>query len=156
MTTSTITTWMGKLKTLLTGLANIGSTETLEAVFTNFELPATIDGGPATLITLRQGGYDWSLGGPLTAWHDVQISILYPGQILPEAHSKAAAFIEPVVHALAGDMTLDNTVRSMEPTPDGPLYTGPGQITYADKPHIGVVFHVRVYEEQSGSYTPAQ
>ncbi len=156
MTTATITTWMAKIKALLNGLANVDSTETIRAAFTNFELPAKLDGFPVALITLRQGGYEWSTGGPLTAWHDVQISLITSGQILPEAHSIAASFIEPTRDKLAGDMTLDATVREMAPTPEGPFYTGPGQITYAEQAYIGVIFHVRVYEEQSGSYTPAQ
>jgi len=143
-------TWMGTLKTKLAEISGLVQVHKYD------ELPGALLVFPSCIITLKEGGFSYGTGGPLLSEHDIQITIYTSAQILPEAHNVAASFIVPVRNKLAANMKLDNTVKAIMPTPEGPTYQGPGQITYADKVHVGVTFHYRVLEDETGGYTVSQ
>ena len=145
-----IATWMPKLKTKLSEVSGIREVRQYD------ELPAKLLVFPTILITLRDGWYRYGTGAPELSEHDIQITLYTSEQILPEAHNIAAGFIEPIRNKLAANMKLDSTVKAIMPTPEGPTYQGPGQITYAERPHIGVAFHYRVLEDETGAYAVSQ
>jgi len=139
--------WMPTLKTKLTEVSG------LLAVYPYNELPATLMNMPCAVITTRSGVFSYGLGEPALGEHDINIAIYTSAQILPEAHNVAAGFIGLVRDKLAANIKLGATVVKILPSPDGPTYEGPGQLLYGDKVHIGVVFHYRVYENETGDYT---
>ncbi len=141
-----LATWMGVLKTKLAEISGIKEVRKYD------ELPGALLVFPIALITLKAGSYSYGTGGPELAGYEIQITIYTSAQILPEAHNVAAGFIEPVRNKLAANMKLDGTVAAIKPTSEGPTFQGPGQITYADKPHVGVTFHYVVLEDETGSY----
>lgn len=142
-----IDAWMPTLKAKLVEIT------TLQAVYAYNELPATLMDMPCAVITTGPGDFRYGLGEPALGEHEVQIAIYTSAQILPEAHNVAAGFIGPVRNKLAANIKLGGTVVKILPSPDAPTYEGPGQILYADKTHIGVAFHYRVYENETGAYT---
>lgn len=139
-------TWMPVLKTKLAEISGIVQVHKYD------ELPGSIVVFPSILITLRTGHYEYSVGGKNEAEHDIQLSLFVSAQILPEAHSLAASFIEPLRAKLAANIKLGATIERILPTPEGPTYQGPGQITYADKLYVGVLFFYRVYENETGLF----
>jgi hypothetical protein len=145
-----IATWMPKLKTKLAEVSGLIQVHQYD------ELPATLLVFPCAIITLKLGSYSYGTGGPLLADHEIQITVYTSAQILPEAHNVAAGFIEPVRNKLAANMKLDGTVKAISPTSEGPTYQGPGQITYGDKAHVGVAFHYRIFEDETGTYPVSQ
>ena len=143
-------TWMPVLKTKL------GEVSGIKQVHKYDELPAALMVFPCAIITLREGDFGYGTGGPLLSTHDIQITIYTSAQVLPEAHNVAASYIVPVRNKLAANMKLDLTVKAIMPSPDGPTYQGPGQITYADKVHVGVTFFYQVLEDETGGYPVKQ
>ncbi len=139
--------WMPTLKAKLAEITG------MQAVYAYNELPASLMNMPCTVITTRSGNFRYGLGEPALGEHDIQITVYTSAQILPEAHNVATGFIELVRNKLAANMKLGATVTKILPTPDGPTYEGPGQILYADKAHVGVAFHYRVYENETNAYT---
>lgn len=142
-----IDAWMPTLKAKLAEISG------LQAVYPYNELPASLMNMPCAVITTGSGDFSYGLGEPALGEHEVQITIYTSAQILPEAHNVAAGFIGPVRNKLAANIKLGGTVVKILPSPDRPTYEGPGQIPYADKTHIGVAFHYRVYENETGAYT---
>lgn len=139
--------WMPTLKTKLAEITS------LTQVHSYNELPASLQAFPCAIITTRRGNFEYGLGSPAIAEHDVDIAIYTSDQILAEAHNVATGFIELVRDKLAASMQLGAAVVIIMPAPDGPTYEGPGQLLYADKRHTGVVFHYRVTENETGKFT---
>jgi di/tricarboxylate transporter len=76
--------------------------------------------------------------------------------VAPEAYAVAVPFIEKVRNALAADIQLGaNCEHCMPVTAPAPFYEGPGGITYGDKEHLGIIFHVIVKENESGDFPVA-
>jgi hypothetical protein len=145
----TIDSWMAVLE------ARVAEVTGLKKTFGYKSLPATFDGFPCAVILFKRGSFDYSVGGPALTTYEVQIVVFTSAQILGEAHSVAAGFIEPMRNKIAANMKLSGTVSLIGPSTEAPSFEGPGQIAYADKLHTGVSFNYRVEVNETGSYTPA-
>jgi len=139
--------WMPTLSTNMEAVAGIEQSHKYD------ELPSTIHVFPSMLILPMGGNQEYSKGGPNTAYHVVQMTLYVANQVLPEAYAVAVPFIELVRNALAADMQLGgNCVHCLPVTAPAPFYEGPGSITYGDKEHLGIIFHIIVKENESGDY----
>jgi hypothetical protein len=116
-------------------------------------LPAAIGNTPTMLIIPLEGEFDYGVGGPFIAHHEIQATLYITNQIVPAAYAKAVPFIERIRDKIAGDITLDSNVVHILPSSQAPFYDGPGGITYNGKQYLGVIFRFEVKERES--YTVA-
>lgn len=135
-----IENWMPVLK------AKIKEIQGLEGVRDYTDLPGSLQEFPLAIIMPTAGDLQYSAGGPCLMFTDVVITIYTAGQILPEAMSQAVPFISLVRDKLAANIQLNNTVHNIGPVSDGRWFEGPGQIEYANKNHVGIMFRYTVKE----------
>ena len=145
-----INDWMPTL------VANMESVAGIEQAHQYDDLPATIDVCPSMIILPIGGDQEYSVGGPNVAYHVVNMTLYVAVQVLPEAYAVAVPFIERVRNALAGDIQLGgNCAHCLPVTAPAPFYEGPGSITYGNKEHLGIIFHIIIKENESGDYPVA-
>ncbi len=127
----------------------------LEQVHVYDDLPAAILVWPSLIILPIQGRVDYGAGGPQTAHHELQLTAYVASQIAPEGYSTAVPLIEAIRNKLAANITLDGKVAHCLPSAEAAFYDGPGGIVYAGTMHMGIIFRIRVKENESGTYTVA-
>ena len=134
--------------------SNMAAVDGIKQAHIYSNLPATLSVFPSAIILPIAGDAEYSEGGPIKSYHNVQITVFVASQILPQANSIAVPFIEKVRNKLARDMTLNNTVEHCLPVGLGEnFYEGPGAVTYGDKVHMGIIFRVVVKEDEAGTFT---
>jgi hypothetical protein len=141
--------WMPTLKSKLAEITEI------REVRTYLQMPATIGVFPMLIILPVEGRYEYSLGGPQIAHHEVQLTLYTAGQLLPEAFGQAVPLIELVRNKLAANMSLGGTVVTILPSEAAPHYDGPGGVRYGDHVHVGIIFRYHVKEREAGAYPVA-
>lgn len=142
-----IENWMPTLR------AKVEEISGLEQVHDYTTLPGSLQAFPTAIIIPSGGRVEYSQGGPNIEYTDVLVTIYTAGQILPEAMSQAVPFITKVRDKLAGNIQLSGTVNLILPTTEGNWYDGPGQVEYAGKNHVGIIFRYTVKENVNGDFT---
>lgn len=112
-------------------------------------LPGNVQVFPTALIMPESGTQEGGMSAPGIALHNVQITVYFANQVLPEALSAAVPFIALVRNAIYADVTLGGTATYCLPASNGPFYEGPGGLVYGDKILCGIVFHVVVKEVEN-------
>lgn len=109
------------------------------------DLPGSIQVTPSAIILPTGGrvGYGEGVGWEYT---DVQLTIYTAMQILPEGLSEAVPFIAAVRNKMAANYKLNKKVDSCGPPEEGNFFDGPGQVEFAGKNHIGIIFRFTVKE----------
>lgn len=142
--------WMQTLRTNMEAVVGIEQAHKYD------ELPATLHVFPSILILPIGGDQEYSKGGPNVAYHVVNMTLYVTNQVSPEAYAVAVPFIELVRNALAADLQLGGNCEHCLPvTAPAPFYEGPGAISYGDKEHLGIIFHIIIKENESGDYPVA-
>ena len=137
-------------------VANMEAVAGIEQAHQYDNLPGTIWPTPSMIILPIGGDQEYSLGGPNVAYHVVNMTLYVANQVSPEAYAVAVPFIEKVRNALAADIQLGgNCAHCLPVTAPSPFYEGPGSITYGNKEHLGIIFHIIVKENESGTYVVA-
>jgi hypothetical protein len=141
--------WMPTLKSKLAEITEI------RQVHTYLEMPAALAAFPSLILLPVEGRYEYSVGGPQIAHHEVQLTLYTAGQLLPQAFGQAVPLIELVRNKLAANMSLDGTVVTILPSDAAPHYDGPGGVRYGDHVHVGIIFRYHVKEREAGAYPVA-
>lgn len=129
--------WMPALATQLTVTGIV-------QVHTYLDLPATLSVFPCLILLPQRGSQ--MFGGSFIAVHEVQVTLYIASQFLPEAYAVAVPFIELIRNALGSRIKLGlSSIDHAQPAP-GNFYEGPGNISYGDKNHLGIVFHLEIKE----------
>lgn len=139
--------WM---PTLATYMAQI---EGLAQVHTYVNLPGTLSVFPSMIILPVSG--DQMVGGPNISHHRVQATLYVASQILPEGYKTAVPFIKRTLTVLVAHIKLGGVVDHCYPAPPPEnWYSGPGEISYGDKKHLGIIFRLDVKEHETLTITP--
>lgn len=122
----------------------------VEQVHTYEDLPGTLTAFPCYVVMPISGTQSLSAGGLNIAVHQLRLTLYVSAQVIPEAAGRAVPFIARTRTALAANVTLGGLVAHMLPSgPPEKFYEGPGAITYADKPLMGINFTIEVKELES-------
>jgi hypothetical protein len=120
-------------------------------VFSYNEWPGALLSFPSTLIGTLGGSQDYSVGGPLIAFHNVTLWVYFTqGLSLSEAQAMAWPFVERVRNRFAANMQLNSKVDSFHP-PEHPalFYDGPGILEYAGRQFAGLIFNFLLKETET-------
>lgn len=140
--------WMPTLKTKLAAVTGV------QQVHIYSDLPGSIMVFPSIVVLPTSGDQDVSAGGPNIAHHSVQATLYVAGQVLPEAYGQAVPFIKLVRNKIAANITLDGLVEHCLPlAPPQDWYSGPGEVRYGDKVHVGIIFRLDVKEAETVTVT---
>lgn len=138
--------WMPNLKNALGGITGV------EQVHGYDDLPAVIRVTPCFVVLPLRGTFNYSSGGPNIGVHTLQATLYVSAQVLPESYSLAIPFIGRLVRQMAANVKLGGLIEHWGPTPDFPLYEGPGSVEYgADSQGapiklLGIIFRFEVKE----------
>lgn len=142
-----IPTWMSTLRT------NIEAISAIKEARTPDEFPGRLSAFPTALINVVQvPSWEFSLGGPILGFYDVDIVVYLAAQVLPEAYGRAYdSLLWDVRDKIASDIQLGGnaeSVRFLEPAMEGP-----GSIEYGTDTFIGLIYHIQVKVNEAGDYT---
>lgn len=138
--------WMPTLKTKVAAISGLIQVHTMD------ELPGSLEPFPSGIITVAGGHFEYAVGGPCIDVHEVQITLFFASQILPEAYGLAMPFIAAMRNKLAANIRLDGLVDHILPA-EGRSYEGPGRVSYGDKELLGIIFRYVVKDNESGTFT---
>ena len=141
----TISTWMPTLRTNIQGVSGI------KRAYKYDQIPHKLSGLPAAIILPTGGEQEYSEGGPSIAIHNVQITVYVSGTVIPKSMGDVVPLISRVRNALANDIQLGGNCEYC--LPDSPFYDGPGALPFGDNIYIGIVFNVKIKENETGGFT---
>jgi hypothetical protein len=122
-------------------------------VFSYDEWPDSFFQLPAAVIGTRDGDQTYGLGSPAIATDIVGIWLYLNGDMNHALAMKQGTDLRVRIRdGLAGSITLDGTVvHCLPPDPPARFYQGPGEMIYAGKQYVGILFSLHVKLNESGT-----
>ena len=120
------------------------------AVYSYNKWPPALQAFPSVLIGTLGGSQDYSIAGPMIAFHNVRIWIfMSKGFALAETQAMAWPLIERVRNQFAKNLQLNENVNHFIPPPPPAIFYEVGVTLYAGVEHGAVIFNYDLKETET-------